>query len=207
MNRLSPQTVRVFSKKDGLREDNIYPILEDRAGAIWLGAWQQSLIRYESGVFKTLLDDSEIPYYSSLFEDRDGKIWFGNTNGVFYLDNGKPVEFTDQTGFATPTIFNVIAQNKDDNFWFGTNKGLSRVRDGETKVYTVADGLPDNFVVAFLQARDGKIWIGTSGGVAALDLGFGIWDLGFGISFERRPISNPKSQIPNPKSHRARRVG
>jgi signal transduction histidine kinase/ligand-binding sensor domain-containing protein len=172
LNRLSPQTVRVFSKKDGLREDNIYPILEDRTGAIWLGAWQQSLIRYEAGVFKTFPHTNEAAYYSSLFEDRSGTIWLGTIAEVFRLENDNLVKYTSRAGFASGATFHVIAQDRDGAMWFGTSKGLSRVReDGGAEVFTVADGLPDNFVTAFLQSKDGKIWVGTRGGVAVLECG------------------------------------
>lgn len=169
LQRLLPQTVHVFSKKDGLAEDNVYPILQDRKGEIWLGAWNQSLIKYESGDFTTFLSDPQIAFYSSLFEDRDGKLWFGNLEGVYYLDNVRPIKFTDKTGFMSPTIFSVISQDRDGGMWFGTDHGLSRYQNGQSKVFTITEGLPDNFVVAFLETKDGKIWIGTRGGIARLE--------------------------------------
>lgn len=169
LHRFSPQTVQMFSKKDGLAEDNIYPILEDRAGTIWLGAWTKSLIKYRNGVFTTFLDRPEITYYSSLFEDTDGKFWFGNDSSIFNLENGKPVKVNDKTGFQA-AIFYAISQDKDGNMWFGTNKGLSRYADGTATVFTTKEGLPDDFVSAILQTREGKIWVGTRGGVAVAQL-------------------------------------
>lgn len=169
LQRLLPQTVHVFSKKDGLAEDNVYPILQDRTDKIWLGAWDQSLIKYEGGNFMTFLNDPQIAFYSSLFEDRDGKLWFGNLEGVYYLSDNRPVKFTDKTGFTSPTIFSVISQDRDGRMWFGTDNGLSRYQNGQAKVITINEGLPDNFVVAFLETREGKIWVGTRGGVARLE--------------------------------------
>jgi ligand-binding sensor domain-containing protein len=53
--RLSPGSFRTFSKHDGLPEENVYPILEDRAGRIWAGIWENSLVQYANGRFTTVL--------------------------------------------------------------------------------------------------------------------------------------------------------
>ena len=42
--RILPQIIHVFSTQNGLPEDNVYPIYEDRAGKIWAGIWDSSLV-------------------------------------------------------------------------------------------------------------------------------------------------------------------
>jgi signal transduction histidine kinase/ligand-binding sensor domain-containing protein len=166
--RLSPETFRTFSRHDGLPEENVYPILEDRAGRIWAGIWENSLVRYENGRFTTVLRTEETNYPTSLFEDRSGRLWVGTIADVFYLVEGTLVKFTSQAGFTAKAEFSVISQDTDGNLWFGTNLGLSRYAAGRASVFTKADGLPDDYVVALLQARDGTIWIGTRGGLASI---------------------------------------
>jgi ligand-binding sensor domain-containing protein len=80
--RLIPQTIRVFSKQDGLPEDNVYPVYEDRAGGIWAGIWENSLVRYENGNFKTFLRTKDTYYPTSLFEDHSGRFWVGTIGGA-----------------------------------------------------------------------------------------------------------------------------
>lgn len=169
--RLSPQTIQVFSKANGLAEDNVYPIYEDSAGSIWAGIWDNSLVKYEQGSFKTVLKTADTLYITSLFEDRDGRFWFGNIGGLYYFDNGQAINFSGQAGFPRETEFSVISEDSDGNLWFGTNLGLSRYKDGRATVLTKKDGLPDDYVVAFLQAKDGKIWVGTRGGIALIESG------------------------------------
>lgn len=178
LHRFSPQSVRFFSVRDGLREDNVYPILQDRSGSIWLGAWVTSLIKYRDGVFSTYLSEPTIAYYSSLFEDRDGKLWLGTDGNAFYLENGRPIKFTEAAGFVGGAIFNVISQDRDGGLWFGTDRGLSRYEKGVATVFTNDEGLPDSFVTTVLQSKDGKIWVGTRGGIALADssnVGAGEW--------------------------------
>lgn len=165
--RLSPQSFRTFSRHDGLPEDNVYPILEDRAGRIWAGIWEKSLVQYANGRFTTVLTMNEHPYPTSLFEDRSGRFWVGTIGELFYLVQGTLAKFTSQAGFPAETEFSVISQDADGNLWFGTNLGLSRYAGGKATVFTKSDGLPDDYIIALLQARDGTLWIGTRGGLAS----------------------------------------
>ena len=169
--RLMPQTIHVFAKQDGLPEENVYPIYEDSAGRIWAGIWENSLVRYEQGSFKTFLRTPETYYPTSLFEDGRGRFWLGTIDELYYLDRDRLVRFTAQAGFPAHTEFSVIAQDRDDNLWFGTSRGLCRYAGTQATVLTEKDGLPDDYIIAFLQTSDGKIWVGTRGGLAVLEHG------------------------------------
>lgn len=171
LSRLSTQTIKVFSKNDGLPEENVYPIYQDSAGSVWAGIWERSLTKYENGHFKNFPQTANTNFISSLFEDRSGRFWYGSLGALRYLEHGQPVEFTRQAGFPAITEFSVISQDRDGNLWFGTDRGLSRYAGGQATVYTVKDGLPDDYIVALLQSRDGKIWVGTRGGIASIENG------------------------------------
>ena len=165
---VTPQTLRVFSKKDGLPEENVYPIVEDRAGRIWAGIWQSSVVRYEGGRFITVLK-TQLPLNpTALFEDRSGRFWIGTIGELYYLDRGRLVRFTPEAGFSAQTEVSVIAQDKDGALWFGTSLGLSRYSGGSATVFTNDHGLPDNYIIALLHGRDGTLWIGTRRGLAAM---------------------------------------
>jgi ligand-binding sensor domain-containing protein len=45
LHRLRRQLIRTISIAEGLRDRTIYPVCQDRAGAIWLGAWMRTLAR------------------------------------------------------------------------------------------------------------------------------------------------------------------
>ena len=169
--RLMPQTIRVFSKQDGLPEENVYPIYEDGVGRIWAGVWENSVVRYENGSFKTFLRTEQTYYPTSLFEDRGGRFWLGTNSEIYYLDKNRLIRFTEQTGVPAQTEFSVISQDRSNNLWFGTSRGLSRYSGTQATVFTKKDGLPDDYIIALLQTSDGKIWVGTRGGLAAIENG------------------------------------
>ncbi|MEK6337568.1 MAG: two-component regulator propeller domain-containing protein, partial [Acidobacteriota bacterium] len=169
--RLAPQTIRVFSKAEGLPEENVYPVYEDSSGRIWAGIWENSLVKFEDGSFKTFLRTQDTYYPTSLFEDRNGRFWIGTISELYYLDQGRLVKLTEAAGFSPETEFSVIAQDRKNNLWFGTSRGLSRYSGTEATVFTKKDGLPDDYIIALLQTADGRIWVGTRGGLALIENG------------------------------------
>ena len=113
--RLMPQTIRVFSKLDGLPEENVYPIYEDKAGRIWAGIWENSLVQFEHGGFKTFLKTQDTYYPTSLVEDRNGRFWIGTSNRLYHLDKDKLVRLTEQAVYTGDTEMTVISQYRDNN--------------------------------------------------------------------------------------------
>ncbi|HEV7645061.1 MAG TPA: two-component regulator propeller domain-containing protein [Pyrinomonadaceae bacterium] len=170
LSRISTQVIKIFSRKDGLREDNVYPIFSDKEGSVWAGIWPNNLVKYQNGKFTTWVSDESV-FVTSLFEDSSDRFWFGTIGNLYFLQNAKPVEFTGQAGFPKETEFSVITQTGDGALWFGTSRGLGRYTEGRAMIYRTGDGLPDDYVVALLPARDGKLWIGTRGGLASFENG------------------------------------
>jgi ligand-binding sensor domain-containing protein len=75
------------------------------------------------------------------------------------------------TTYTRPSDVEAIACRGNDT-WCATNGGLVRwnSRDGTYRVYTTADGLPENQVNGVDAAPDGNIWCGTAhSGVACFD--------------------------------------
>ena len=165
---VTPQTLRVFSQKDGLPEENVYPVFEDRAGRIWAGVWASSVVRYENGRFVTVLKTQEPTYPTALFEDRNGRIWIGTIGELYYLDRGRLVRFTSEAGFSGTVEISAISEDKDGALGFGTSLGLSRYSGGSATVFTNDHGLPNNYIIALLHGRDGTLWIGTRRGLASM---------------------------------------
>jgi Two component regulator propeller len=67
-----------LSEEQGLRDHNVYPIYQDRAGAIWIGVWPNSLTRYYGGKFDHFTErDGLLPYIGAIYQGRAGALWVG----------------------------------------------------------------------------------------------------------------------------------
>ena len=99
---------------------------------------------------------------SSIFQDRDGALWFGTLGGgVSKYDGHTWTTFTANDGLADNFVWS-IAQDWNGSLWFGTDGGGVSKYDGRTwTTFTTENGLADNRILSIYQDRDGAIWFGT----------------------------------------------
>lgn len=126
-----------YTKKEGLSNNIVKSIIEDRNGYIWFGT-ENGVTRFNpfeipisSKSFIYITENDGLPgnRVFSILEDRNGKLWFGIWGGVVSYDPGIPVN--DPRAFT---------------------------------YYTEREGLANSRVVTMIQDHFGNIWIGTSGG-------------------------------------------
>ena len=104
----------------------------------------------------------------SLFEDREGDMWFGTeSSGVTVLRNPKITTFTTKEGL-TNDLVRCVYQDRSGAMWFGTNGGLTKMAGGVMSRLTVADGLSSNLIFALAETVDGDLLIGTQDGLNVL---------------------------------------
>jgi len=104
----------------------------------------------------------------SVFQDREGNLWFGTRGGVSRYDGKTFTNFTTREGLVDNRV-NAIFQDREGSLWFGTWGGVSRY-DGKTFTnFTVKDGLPNSWVWSILQDREGYLWFGSNGGATRYD--------------------------------------
>lgn len=89
LNCLDPHTgaVRIFTRREGLPDDNVTGILSDAAGNVWVSTYN-GLACYSSkqGTFQNFFEEDGLSSnefnYTSFFKDSRGRLWFGGMNGV-----------------------------------------------------------------------------------------------------------------------------
>src|SRR5262249_40319682 len=162
LNRLKDGRFLAYTHSDGLADDVVRSIFQDRQGAVWI-ATRGGLSRFESGHFASyhssdgLANDSVL----SVFQDTDGAIWAGTRGGLSRFNGSRFVSYkmTDGSG-----DLRVLAMHQDISgaLWIGTGSGLLVFKDGQFSPYTVG-GLDQDAVYAISEDRDGAVWLGTDG--------------------------------------------
>jgi len=140
-----------FTTKDGLANNEVTTIYEDRTGDIWLGT-NGGASRYDGKSFKnfTTKDGLQSNDINSIIEDKTGKLWFG-ARGYASVYDGKTFTVLTRNGKPFVNIRSII-QDKKRNIWLGGNDGLW-CYDGRT--YTK---LTDDFVGYVYEDKKGNIW-------------------------------------------------
>lgn len=162
-----------------LLNNMVYAIEGDQENNIWIGT-QAGLSIYDPT--KDLIK----PYLPNVFwnkfiydikEDNKGKgywICVNNSDTLFYLANDKTTvkkyePWKDQTNLGE--VHGVIWAYEDSQskMWFGTINGGLLTYDEKSdtfKSYTVADGLPNNYVYAILEDNHQNLWMSTNKGLS-----------------------------------------
>ncbi len=125
-----------FTEKNGLAQNGISDIYQDRAGKVWVG----------TGNGLTLLSNDPTPnskvaervylekdglltnFVETIFESSDGRIWVGTRGGLNLLTDPKPnsgrsfVGYTPENGLQHVRI-TTIMEDTDNNLWLGAESG------------------------------------------------------------------------------------
>src|SRR5262249_40217723 len=164
---------------DGLVQNSIEAILQDRHGFMWFGT-SAGLSRYDGYHFTNFQHDVEDTaslsesHIRSLYEDKDGLIWVGTEGGG--VDRFDPITGSfktyvpkagDPTTIGGDRILNIFQDSKR-NLWFGGPRlfGVSRF-DPATERFTryrmdgadAAGPLPGGNVGGVVEGEPGQIWI------------------------------------------------
>ncbi|MEM7477828.1 MAG: two-component regulator propeller domain-containing protein [Planctomycetota bacterium] len=162
----------------------VWAILEDRSGNIWFGRDGFGVCRYDGNAFMhlTKADGLCSNNISEIVQDKQGNMWFGCLSSDFPEPvqegglsrwNGSSMQgFRDKPGLFQNDIYS-IACDRSGNVWIGANgHGVYRYDGHEFVLFakTNRKDLTENFgVQSILQAADGRLWFGFSGGLFRLE--------------------------------------
>jgi signal transduction histidine kinase/ligand-binding sensor domain-containing protein len=144
-------------------------LLRDRDGGLWIGTEGLGIIHLKDGKADAFSRAEGLSgnIACSLFEDREGNIWFGSEKGVDRFRKLPVTTLSKPQGLPNEVTKSVLATT-DGSVWVGTNDGLARWRDGRATVYTERDGLPGAQVQSMYQDAEGRLWVSTGRGLARL---------------------------------------
>lgn len=170
-SRIQTDSSRGISIENTLKNTSIACIFEDREKSLWFGTSGSGLKRLRDRSFTCFTSNDGLPndYVFSLYKDQSGKIWIGTLSGLCIYENGQFMEPCFEKLPADIAV-RALAEDMRGNVWLGTyGGGLYRITNNAVVHYSQSNGLVDNIVYAIMAGRDGKVWIGTNGGISIFD--------------------------------------
>jgi PAS domain S-box-containing protein len=142
-------------------------ILRDREGGIWIGTDGIGLHHVTDGKAESFSVASGLSgdIACSLFEDREGNIWFASEKGLDRFRRLSVATLQIRKGPASEITKSVLATD-DGSTWVAAAEGFSRWRDGRFRRYTQEPGLPAAGGQALFQDTRGRIWLSTQNKLA-----------------------------------------
>lgn len=161
------------SNTPGLGHDNIWALLEDRRGTLWIATHGGGLSEMRDGAFRSISEQDGLPGNGvrTLREDRSGALWAGTDEGLARVEGAQVTTFTKPQGLPHEHV-NSIAEDSAGGLWIGTDDGgLARLQERQLTPHAASQALQDDDVNAVLIDRDGVVWVGTDGGLGRFDHG------------------------------------
>jgi ligand-binding sensor domain-containing protein/signal transduction histidine kinase len=153
---------------DQIRHNDVWTLLEDLDGALWIGTRGGGLTRLKDGVFVNFGKDQGLSdeAIQALWQTSDGSLWIGTRGGgLNRYKEGAVTIFTTKDGLSNDTVY-ALYGDREGALWIGTDGGgVSLLRDGAFTTLTSKQGLSSDTVYAFLEDRAGGMWIGTGSGL------------------------------------------
>lgn len=149
----------------------------DSNGGIWLGCGGQ-ICHVSNHQPKRWSAANGVPddQWLSWTLDAHGNLWVRGLNHALVLEHGAD-RFTDQSPpnarITSDILFIPLMADAQGSILTRTAHGIARWRDGQWQELTMDNGLPTAHVSAVLSAREGAMWLGTSGSGLWRWLGYG----------------------------------
>lgn len=181
------------NNKQSLSSDEIYALLEDARGRIWVGTFDEGLNLMTPGdkgySFSRLTGLSINESHSGLRKIRSmtldgmGRIWLGTTNGLAILDANSAkyqiASYRKKPGDAASLGNNdvqYVLRDASSRMWLATSGGgLNRAMgdpfsaDFKFKVYTTKNGLPNDYLLSCTEDLSHHLWVATQSGLSRFD--------------------------------------
>ncbi|MBP6025632.1 ligand-binding sensor domain-containing protein [Ferruginibacter sp.] len=142
-----------FTTRDGLADNDVICIYEDKAGIIWFGT-RGGASRYDGISFRNFIMKGEYrwdTFITTFMEDKTGKLWISTRADVSIYDGETFTTLPNKSDRAYD-IFS-MTEDKKGNIWLGGWDGLRRY-DGKTFT-KIAHNKGYNFII---EDKKGNIW-------------------------------------------------
>jgi ligand-binding sensor domain-containing protein/signal transduction histidine kinase/DNA-binding response OmpR family regulator len=191
-DRAMDRFVRYHASTDrnSLASNTVSDVWVDQQGRVWAAADDLCLYRPDTDDFARFRPDvaptrgDPANYHNFIFEDRDGRIWYGRWRELYRLDPraGRLERVFD--GNANPLgnefwNFQEMIQDASGTFWVATNQaGLQRFGSGPgpIRMRRYSDAIGDNDflsryrILALSEDRQGRLWVSMEdNGLAVYD--------------------------------------
>ncbi len=142
----------------------VLALFEDSEQNLW-GGLQTGLLRLSRTAMSTFpLPDAENADFGTIFPDRDGSLFVASTH-LYRINSRRDRSIQVPPPEPDIRVRNVL-RDSTGALWIGTDgDGAFRSEAGRLTHYTRHSGLTNDFIRAFLESRDGSIWIGTDEGI------------------------------------------
>ena len=180
LHRNSGQVENFNQRNSQLVNENVYAILPDGEGNLWLGTLSP-VVRFnpQQLFFTTIQKHKDAPpgvskQITTLFRDSHKRLWIGGEEGLsVFKQEGLDIQKASilPVSNVTKLFTNCIYEASNGIIWVGTREGFYcfNEKDKQIKRYNTTNGLPNNVVYGILEDSFGRLWLSTNRGISCFN--------------------------------------
>lgn len=168
MLRYSGEAYVTYTVTEGLCSDLVMTVLNDKAGDIWLATYGNGVCRMDGMAQISTLDGLPNNTVWCGLTDADSSLWFGTSDGLCHIVNGKVVPLDAAHALAGQRVLSLYRNNAGE-LWCGTRDGVFiHRRDGTVQHQVEMQGITLRGVRSIKGDAEGATWLATDMGVVRL---------------------------------------
>ena len=156
------EETETFSTANGLSNNDISTMFEDREGSIWI-ATALGLDQFRQGKATPVVFPQSV-LKPAIAVDRDNQLWVGNVWSSWRTDADSAAQPTPAPEIGSEIV--AIAVDANGAVWTGAMDGLRRTFKGHSEIVPLPDGLDISDVVDRYQSiasdQQGNLWLSIS---------------------------------------------
>jgi ligand-binding sensor domain-containing protein len=167
LGRLKNGSLTMYTKHDGLANDQVWCLAEDKEGSLWIGT-NDGLNRFQNEKFTSygLNEGLATQMIRMLVMDREGNLWIGGNGGLTEFKDGMFRTYTTTDGMSSDSPRSLYA-DAQGVLWIGTmGGGINRLKDGHFAVITTRQGLFEDNNMDIHEDGNGNFWLSGQKGVS-----------------------------------------
>jgi len=159
-----------YTQANGLAQDSIFAVAENRDGTVWAGSLSGGLSEFKNGGFKTykMADGIASNSVAAIEEGSDGTMWFGTPNGLSALSKGTWRNYTSADGLP-PGNVSCLLEDSAGALWIGTANGLAYMSAGSIQAPRNISERLQEAIFGIEEDKNGSLWIATSNHILRVD--------------------------------------
>ncbi len=188
-----------YDKRNGIADDYINHLFEDREGNIWIAYNRGGIEKMSQGKFRTISMPTAV---NAICEDKVRAVtWLGADNGLYCYKDNQFIE-NEITGLCKGSRIRHVGMTADNELLISSYSDLSQIRvtaDNKITVWTVKDGLAGLKCRVSIKTTSNDYYVGTTQGLSIIHEDGSMISLtrenGFENEFIMSLYEDPKGQI------------
>lgn len=165
-----------YSVREGVAQSQVYSLLQDSRGYLWMGTRGGGITRFDGIAFKTYSQKDGLAnnYVFCIREDTDHNLWVGTNNGVSRY-NG--ITFKNyRTGGDTNQLWVLdMAFDRQGRKWLATNYGVMLLENDSFTNITILLKDKISLINTIYTDDAGNVWYGNAMGLSRIYNTSGTW--------------------------------